>query len=110
MVSNSSFILDLRLRSIMLCAVFLAVFFLLDADALACFLLAVVAAGGAVSCSSFGSIRGELALEPGVIWMMVLDLVGGGGREKAALFAALMPVFVVRLGLLRLEDGGDPGW
>ena len=93
---NSSFILDLRRRSIRLCAVFLAVFrpAALVADDFFFF-----AAPGAVSAVvDVVAARLVLLTEPlpyvgcspglfssrarGFIWMIFLDLVGGGGSVK----------------------------
>lgn len=106
--ANSSFIFDRRRRSIKLCAVFLAIFrpaalvadgcFFLDADpasfAAGTALLAaavllpeafplvavvvVVAGDGAASAAFLSSCCSR-----GFIWMILRDLVGGGGSAKA---------------------------
>lgn len=93
-VPNSSFIFDLRLLSITLWAVFLAIFLPATLVELGCFFPAV-----AVTLEDAGGLLFEL-FEPcwvgvladcsegcgfGFIWMMVRDLVGGGGKEKTGL-------------------------
>ena len=76
-VPNSSFILDLRLLSMILCAVFLAVFF--TAAVVAEFVLLCVAfllsALSAIVCL-------DLLLVSGFICIILLDLVGGGGSVE----------------------------
>ena len=93
-VPNSSFIFDLRLLSITLWAVFLAIFLPATLVELGCFFPAVAVAledddgflsepfepccaGVLVDCSEDCGF--------GFICMMVRDLVGGGGKEKAGL-------------------------
>lgn len=122
--ANSSFILDLRRRSIRLCAVFLAIFrpaalvadgcFFLDggpasfaADAAAAavlfpapFPLAVVAAVGAGAAWASGALSS--CSDRGFIWMILRDLVGGGGRTKALLL--LLPPSLTAAAEERLLD------
>ena len=95
-VPNSSFIFDLRLLSITLWAVFLAIFLPATLVELGCFFPAVAVAFEDAEVFLFEP------LEPcctvflaessedcgfGFIWMMVRDLVGGGGKEKPGLDA-----------------------
>ncbi len=92
---NSSFIFDLRLRSMTECAVFLAIFFPAALVKLGCFLLAGVDAveeGAAFLPAVFGAGFGlcgppesSLCFGFGFIWMILRERVGGGGREKSAL-------------------------
>ena len=79
---NSSFILDLRLRSIKLCAVFRAILRPAAVVLLACFFLppAAFSAGAFASCFSGCALGGSCA-SFGFICMILRDLVGGGGRE-----------------------------
>ena len=93
-VPNSSFILDLRLLSITLWAVFLAIFLPATLVELGCFFPA-----GAVAleddedflfepfelcCVEF-LVEGSEDCGFGFIWIMVRDLVGGGGKENVGL-------------------------
>ena len=90
---NSSFIFDLRLRSIRLCAVFLAIFLPAMLVELGCFFLVTEAdvvddAGAGRLFDSFAVCFVECVEDcvvcwPGFICMIFLDLVGGGGNEKS---------------------------
>lgn len=92
-VANSSFILDLRRRSIRLCAVFRAIFRPAALVALGCFFLE--AAGDALLAEFLlvESLDDDLAaVEAGLgedwvlgfIWMILRVRVGGGGRSKSS--------------------------
>lgn len=91
-VLNSSFILDRRLRSIRLCAVFLAILRPAALVALGCFFLelawpAVLAGVLAVSfCLAVDDAAGlgELCWVLGFIWMILRVRVGGGGRLNSS--------------------------
>ena len=93
-VPNSSFIFDLRLLSITLWAVFLAIFLPATLVELGCFFPAVAVTLEDAEGLLFAPFRlcwvGVLAecsedWDFGFIWMMVRDLVGGGGKVKAGL-------------------------
>lgn len=81
---NSSFILDLRRRSIKLCAVFLAIFLPATLVADGCFLLLGVPC--ALLVPSFVSVPSSSNLSSawprGFICMIFLERVGGGGSVK----------------------------
>lgn len=90
-VANSSFILDLRRRSIRLCAVFLAIFRPAALVALGCFFLELAGAApvGAALPDSLslgllpaGSAGRSWACSLGFIWMILRVRVGGGGRSN----------------------------
>lgn len=89
-VANSSFILDLRLRSIRLCAVFLAIFLPAALVALGCFFLEL--AGAAPLAAALpdslvlfaGSAGRSCDCTLGFIWMILRVRVGGGGRSKCS--------------------------
>lgn len=99
--ANSSFILDLLLLSIKLCAVFLAIFLPAAVDGF--FLAPPVVAAGVVDSEfvvvdtrpepdlpvveslEFGASGGAAATSRGFIWMILRDLVGGGGSAKSFL-------------------------
>lgn len=91
--ANSSFILDLRRRSIRLCAVFLAIFRPAALVADGCFFFDAAAAvpfdAAALEAVEFladgESSSGSSCF--GFIWMIFRDLVGGGGSVKASLAA-----------------------
>lgn len=92
-VANSSFIFDLLLLSITLCAVFLAIFLPATLVELGCFLPFVFDPDVAFLFEAFGPDC-EVGLEVssvccgfGFICMMVRDRVGGGGRVKLGLAA-----------------------
>lgn len=120
--ANSSFILDLRRRSIRLCAVFLAIFrpaalvadgcFFLDgsfaadpaaaAAAAVLFpapfpLVDVVVAGAGAACISAALFSS--CITRGFIWMILRDLVGGGGSAKALLLLLLLLPLLLLLSL-----------
>lgn len=82
---NSSFILDLLLRSIRLCAVFRAILRPATLVEDGCFFLGVASAFVEVP---FGSSLGTSAISSigpfGFICIIFLDLVGGGGSAKAS--------------------------
>ena len=88
-VPNSSFIFDLRLLSITLWAVFLAIFLPATLFELGCFFPAVVVVledflfEPLVPCCIGVLDDSSEGCGFGFIWMMVRDLVGGGGKEKA---------------------------
>lgn len=127
--ANSSFILDLLLLSIKLCAVFLATFL----PAALCFFLAplVVAVGVAdaafveadtvsepglltVESFEFGAGGWAAATSRGFIWMILRDLVGGGGRAKSlfdepATVAARLRDLTVSLGCIGYPFSGVCG-
>lgn len=95
MTEYSSFIFDLRLRSIKLCAVFLALFLpaavvdaVLPVAAPACFFrppaAALIDLCEPVSCNSRRPREAE-AGPSGLIWIIRRDLVGGGGSTKLRL-------------------------
>lgn len=115
--ANSSFILDLLLLSIKLCAVFLAIFL----PAAVCFFFAPpVVAVGVVDASfvvvdsgpvpvveslELGASVGAAAASRGFIWMILRDLVGGGGSAKSffdgpAMVAARLRDLTVSLGCI----------
>lgn len=85
---NSSFILDLLLRSITLCAVLRAIFLPATLVELGCLLLVAFAfldePAEPFEVGRF-SAGGSFCVDFGFIWMMVLERVGGGGREKLGL-------------------------
>lgn len=124
--ANSSFILDLLLLSIRLCAVFLAIFL----PAGVCFFLAppVVAVGVAddafvvvdswpvpvVESLEFGASGGAATTSRGFIWMILRDLVGGGGSAKSffdgpATVAARLRDLTVSLGCIECLFSGVCG-
>jgi hypothetical protein len=87
--ANSSFILDLRRRSIRLCAVFLAIFLPAALVADGCFLL--VPAAAVVELAPALLLEAVLELDAGIsgfassrgfIWMILRERVGGGGRAN----------------------------
>ena len=81
---NSSFIFDLRRRSIRLCAVFLAILRPAALVLLVCFLLVPVGVLVAAVVLAFCACGCELDvswLSLGFIWMILRDRVGGGGSE-----------------------------
>lgn len=95
-VPNSSFIFDLRLLSITLWAVFLAIFLPATLVELGCFFPAVAEAledAEVFLFETFAPCCIEVLTESsedcgfGFIWMIVRDLVGGGGKEKPGLDA-----------------------
>lgn len=110
--ANSSFIFDLRRRSIKLCAVFLAIFLPATLVADGCFFLdeeasvAGDAAAGAAAddaddffvvlvdpfpVPAAADSAGFLAsFVRGFIWMILRDLVGGGGKANESLLLALL--------------------
>lgn len=103
--ANSSFIFDLRRLSIKLWAVFLAIFrpaalvaegcFFLDetGPAAAVGVVFVVAASAAPLVAAAGVVLAPSASSEavssvrGFIWMILRDLVGGGGKEKGSFWA-----------------------
>jgi hypothetical protein len=100
---NSSFILDLRRRSMRLCAVFLAIFRPAALEADGCFFFTGPASLVAATAAFFFALGVLAELLPsvagsagffsswalGFIWMILRDLVGGGGRAKlGSLFVA----------------------
>lgn len=112
--ANSSFILDLRRRSMRLCAVFLAIFLPAALVADGCFFFPTplpVAAACAGACAEAGSaaafppplpdaflgvaLAGASSSFLGFIWMIFLDLVGGGGSSKPRASLLLLPAVVV---------------
>lgn len=127
--ANSSFILDLLLLSIKLCAVFLAIFL----PAALCFFLApLVVAVGVVDTGfvvvdagsepdlptaeslGFGASGWAAATSRGFIWMILRDLVGGGGRAKLlcdgpATVAARLRDLTVSLGCIVCPFSGVRG-
>ena len=95
--ANSSFIFDLRRRSMRLWAVFLAIFLPAALVAGGCFFL-LAGPAEEVAAGAGGSLLGFLAAleagEPldggagtswGFIWMILRERVGGGGRVKCSL-------------------------
>lgn len=95
---NSSFILDLRLRSIRLWAVFLAIFLPAALVEEGCFLFVPATAGGGAACVLLleeEEVAAEEAFElertswgdssRGCICIILRDLVGGGGRANWSL-------------------------
>ena len=92
---NSSFIFDLRLRSMTEWAVFLAIFLPAMLVVLGCLLLVEVDAAGdplvPLLFVPFVIIGVRVLLDPslccalGFIWMIFRDRVGGGGNEKSEL-------------------------
>jgi hypothetical protein len=87
--ANSSFIFDLRRRSIRLCAVFLAIFLPAALVVDGCFLL--VPAAVVVEPPPALLLEPDLEFEAGVsvlgssrgfIWMIFRERVGGGGRAN----------------------------
>ena len=93
-VPNSSFIFDLRLLSITLWAVFLAILLPATLVELGCFFPAVAGAledNEGFLCEPLEPCCVWVLAESsedcgfGFIWMMVRDLVGGGGKEKVGL-------------------------
>jgi len=97
--ANSSFILDRRLRSIRLCAVFLAIFLPAALVADGGFFLgpaAAVVAGpalfefvvAATALVPVGAAGAGAASSRGFIWMIFRDRVGGGGRTNCSLGGA----------------------
>ena len=92
---NSSFILDLRLLSIKLCAVFLAIFLPATDVLLGCFFFpfsGVAFAGAVTLLAASASIAGESAsVCLGFIWMIFLDRVGGGGNANCVVATASFP-------------------
>lgn len=88
---NSSFIFDLLLRSIKLCAVFLAIFLpatLVDDGCLFFDAGVEVFPTGLFETSLIDSASTSSCWALGFIWMIFLDLVGGGGSAKASLLGA----------------------
>lgn len=124
---NSSFILDLRLRSIKLCAVLRAIFLPATLVELGCFLVPA-AVGRAcepgvaflpepfgVVCGVASFISSWLCCALGFIWIIFRDLVGGGGNEKSEVVAAERCCWLLderfRLSdIARAGDVGDTGW
>lgn len=107
--ANSSFIFDLRRRSIKLCAVFLAIFRPATLVADGCFFLdevslEAVAAAGAGAAADFllaavdpfpgpaaaGSVGFLTSCVRGFIWMIFRDRVGGGGSANESLVPELL--------------------
>lgn len=102
--ANSSFILDLRRLSIRLCAVFLAIFLPAALDVADCFFFPPLpsvdgcpvlppdeALAPDVAFSTSFSAPLSSSSCRGLIWIIFLDLVGGGGSSKpraSRLFAA----------------------
>jgi len=92
-VANSSFIFDLLLLSMTLCAVFLAIFLPATLVKLGCFLFVVLELDAAFLFKPFGpDCNVILAVSSvscgfGFICMMVRDRVGGGGNVKFGLEA-----------------------
>lgn len=89
--ANSSFIFDLRLRSITLCAVFLAIFFPATLVELGCFFVVafddpgvpfLLEALGRAVCI-LEALEG-FRVGGGFICMIFRERVGGGGNEKSA--------------------------
>ena len=85
---NSSFIFDRRRRSMREWAVLRAIFLPATLVELGCFLLADVVVGYTTPfLSTFlefgGEVEGCVLTGPGFIWMILRDLVGGGGSEKS---------------------------
>jgi hypothetical protein len=84
---NSSFIFDLRLRSIKLCAVFRAILRPATLVEDGCFFFGAELAGFPADAFE-ASLKGSGASSGcprGLIWIIFLDLVGGGGRAKVSL-------------------------
>lgn len=77
---NSSFIFDRLLLSIRLCAVFLAILRPAAVVPALDFLFPPAAAGVLAAVGACAA-----ASTSGFIWMIFLDLVGGGGRVKSSL-------------------------
>jgi hypothetical protein len=88
--ANSSFIFDLRRRSIRLCAVFLAIFLPAALELEGCFFLFPVGAGAPVTLPAVAveEVAFLAVLElvsswgRGFIWMILRERVGGGGRAN----------------------------
>jgi len=109
---NSSFIFDLLLRSIKLCAVFRAIFRPATLVEDGCFFLGEGAVFPDRSSASF-EISGSFSTR-GFIWIIFLDLVGGGGSANTSFAGAcatddLRRVFTVSLTGLD-GDCGEVGW
>jgi hypothetical protein len=115
---NSSFIFDLRRRSIRLWAVLRAIFFPATLVELGCFLGVVPAdPPPRLPIGPVGDVPEGVLAGPGFICMILRDLVGGGGREKSKLVAGVgscccvldvlrcfLPVILVT------GDAGEIGW
>lgn len=93
---NSSFIFDLRRRSMRLWAVLRAIFFPATLVELGCFLGVVLAEPPPrLPVGPVGEVPKGVLVGPGFICMILRDLVGGGGREKSALVAGVGSCFSV---------------
>lgn len=92
--ANSSFIFDLRLRSMTLCAVFRAIFFPAALVELGCFLpdvpfvteaatapFLLLVRLGAVACGA-NTCGCSFCCDAGSIWIILRERVGGGGSSK----------------------------
>lgn len=88
--ANSSFILLRLLLSIRLCAVFLAILRPAALAVLGClfFPLAALVAAGLVA-SLVEELARASSCDRGFIWIIFLDLVGGGGRAKGSSLESL---------------------
>lgn len=107
-VANSSFILDLLLLSMTLCAVFLAIFLPATLVELGCFLPFVLEPDAVFLVETLGT-ECEAGLQVssvccsfGSICIMVRERVGGGGRVKLGLAAECICLSVVELPSVRL--------
>ena len=99
---NSSFIFERRRRSMRLWAVFRAIFLPAALVDVGCFL-----PFGVEVPEPFvvvGGMMGEGLARPGFIWMILRDLVGGGGREKLLFIFSTSGCFILKV-RLRLEVG-----
>lgn len=93
---NSSFIFDLRRRSMRLWAVLRAIFFPATLVELGCFLGVVLAdPPPRLPVGPAGDVPEGVLVGPGFIWMILRDLVGGGGREKSTLLVGVASCFCV---------------
>ena len=113
---NSSFILDLLLRSIKLCAVFLAIFRPATLVEDGCFFFGTGAAAFPASSLESFETSGSFSTR-GFIWMIFLDLVGGGGSANTSFAGAtatedLRRVFTASLTGMAAAAGdfGEVGW
>lgn len=107
---NSSFIFDLLLRSIKLCAVFLAIFrpaTLVEEGAF--FFEVAEAFAFDFGDSSMASSGSSAACPLGFICMIFRDRVGGGGRAKASLAGATATEDRLRVLTASLTFAGEVG-
>lgn len=112
---NSSFIFDRRLRSIKLCAVLRAI--LRPAavvPALFCFLLLPVGAAwgcalAAVCGADTAGVASCCSSSRGFIWMILRDLVGGGGSVKSSLVITGPDCGAGRFLVVSTGEVGDTG-